>query len=212
MALRVIGAGVGRTGTMSLKGALEQLLGGPCYHMMEVFMHPEHVALWGAAGRGEDVDWSALLAGYVATTDFPACLFWRELLERNPDAIVLLSTRADTQTWWESASQTIFSPEIEAAAASMPEWFGMWRAVARARFAEDVRDEAATKAAYERHNAEVRASVPASQLVDWQPRDGWGPICTRLGMPVPDEAFPHTNTRAEMRARISEAGGTAPAP
>lgn len=212
MALRVIGAGVGRTGTMSLKGALEQLLGGPCYHMMEVFTHPEHVAVWGAAGRGEDVDWSALLAGYVATTDFPACLFWRELLERNPDAIVLLSTRADTQTWWESASQTIFSPEIEAAAASMPEWFGMWRAVARARFAEDVRDEAATKAAYERHNAEVRASVAASQLVDWQPANGWGPICTRLGMPVPDEAFPHTNTRAEMRALISEAGGTAPAP
>jgi len=88
----------------------------------------------------------------------------------------------------------------------------MWRAVARARFAEDVRDEAATKAAYERHNAEVRASVAASQLVDWQPANGWGPICARLGMPVPDEAFPHTNTRAEMRALISEAGGTAPAP
>jgi hypothetical protein len=212
MALRVIGAGVGRTGTMSLKGALEQVLGGPCYHMMEVFAHPEHVGEWAAAGRGEDVDWSALLTGYVATTDFPACLFWRELLDRNPEAIVLLSTRADSQTWWESASQTIFSPEVEAATAGMPEWFGMWQSVARARFAEDVRDEATTKAAYERHNAEVRASVPASQLIDWQPGDGWAPICTRLGVPVPDEPFPHTNTRAEMRALIADVGGAAPTP
>jgi hypothetical protein len=206
MTLRVIGAGVGRTGTMSLKTALELLLGGPCYHMLEVFTHPDHVAAWSAAGRGDAVDWSSLLDGYVATTDFPACLFWRDLLELSPGAIVLLSTRADSTTWWESASQTIFSPEIEAAAASMPEWFAMWQSVARTRFTDDVHDEAAAVAAYERHNADVRASVPPSQLLDWQPGDGWGPICARLGVPVPDVPFPHTNTRAEMRARIADVG------
>src|SRR5579864_5358279 len=107
MGLRVIGAGVGRTGTLSLKGALETLLGGPCYHMMEVITHPAHVDVWRAAGSGEDVDWAAFLAGYAATSDFPACLFWRDLRELYPDALVLLSTRSSTQTWWESASQTI---------------------------------------------------------------------------------------------------------
>jgi Sulfotransferase domain len=204
MALLVIGAGVGRTGTMSLKGALETLLGGPCYHMLEVLGHPEHVEIWHAAGDGGDVDWDALLAGYAATTDFPACLFWRELLERYPDAVVLLSTRSGPQTWWESASQTIFSPEVQRVVSGMPEWWSMWQAVSRGRFTEDVHDEASAKAAYERHNADVRASVPASQLIDWQPGDGWAPICARLGLPVPDEAFPHVNTRAEVQARIAD--------
>jgi hypothetical protein len=202
MPLCVIGAGVGRTGTLSLKGALETLLGRPCYHMLEVFGHPDHVGMWRAAVEGADVDWAALVADYAATTDFPACLFWRELLELHPDALVLLSTRSDSQTWWESASQTIFSPEIERVAAGMPEWWSMWQAVSRARFTEDIRDEASAKAAYERHNADVRASVPPSQLIDWQPGDGWAPICSRLGVAVPDEPFPHVNTRAEMQARI----------
>src|SRR5579862_3266948 len=115
MGLRVIGTGVGRTGTLSLKGALETLLGGPCYHMLEVIGHPEHVPVWRAAGDGEKVDWGALYADYVATSDFPACLFWREYLELYPDAVVVLSTRSSTQAWWESASQTIFSPELQAA-------------------------------------------------------------------------------------------------
>src|SRR5579871_506992 len=202
MALRVIGAGVGRTGTMSLKGALEMLLGAPCYHMLEVFAHPEHVDVWRRAGNGEDVDWNALLDGYAATSDFPACLFWPELLERNPGAIVVLSTRRDAQTWWESASETIFSPAVQAATSGMPEWWAMWQAVSKARFTEDVNDEAAAKAAYERHNAAVRAAVPPAQLVDWQPSDGWAPICAALGVAVPEAPFPHANTREEMKAMI----------
>jgi len=204
MAIRVIGAGVGRTGTLSLKTALETLLGGPCYHMLEVFSHPDHVDVWRRAGLGEDVDWDALLDGYAATSDFPACVFWPELLERYPDAIVVLSTRSDTETWWESASQTIFSPAVQAATSGMPEWWEMWQAVSRARFTEDVNDAAAAKAAYERHNAEVRKSVPKSRLVDWQPSDGWGPICAALGVAVPDAPFPHANTRAEMQAMIAD--------
>jgi hypothetical protein len=204
MGLRVIGAGVGRTGTLSLKGALETLLGGPCYHMMEVITHPAHVDVWRAAGSGEDVDWAAFLADYAATSDFPACLFWRDLRELYPDALVVLSTRSSTQTWWESASQTIFSPEIEAAAEGMPEWWAMWQTVSRERFTDQVRDETLAKAAYERHNADVRASVPSSHLLDWQPSDGWAPICERLGLAVPHEPFPHVNTREEMRARIAD--------
>jgi hypothetical protein len=204
MAIRVIGAGVGRTGTMSLKGALEMLLGEPCYHMLEVFSHPEHVDMWRRAGLGDAIEWPVLLDGYGATSDFPACLFWRELLELYPDAIVLLSTRSDTQTWWESASQTIFSPAVHEATAGMPEWAEMWRTVSAQRFTDRVDDESAAKAAYERHNAEVRKAVPASQLVDWQPSDGWAPICAALGLAVPAEPFPHANTRAELQAMIAD--------
>jgi len=133
MTLQVVGAGAGRTGTMSLKAGLELLLGRPCYHMLEVFSHPEHVGMWRAAAEGEKVDWQAMLQDYGATSDFPACLFWSEILEANPDAVVVLSTRKDAQTWWDSASQTIFAIDGSELPPEMKEWFDMWRAVATAR-------------------------------------------------------------------------------
>jgi hypothetical protein len=198
MTIRVVGAGAGRTGTLSLKSGLEQLLGAPCYHMLEVFGHPEHVDVWRAAAEGEKVDWDALLQGYGATSDFPACLFWREILEANPDAVVVLSTRRDSDAWWDSASQTIFGIDAESLPPEMRLWFEMWRAVATARFTPDWTDRAASIAAYERHNAEVRASVPPGRLVDWKPSDGWGPLCDALGMAVPDQPFPHLNKREDF--------------
>jgi len=196
--LRVIGAGVGRTGTLSLKIGLERLLGQPCYHMLEVFGHPEHVALWREAAENGSVDWSAMLDGYVATSDFPACLFWPELLEANPDAIVVLSTRRDSATWWESARETIFSLDEAHVPPEMVEWLEMWRAVATARFTGQWSDETASRAAYDRHNAHVRASVPADRLVDWNAGDGFGPLCDALGLEVPEEPFPHLNLREEF--------------
>src|SRR5690348_10458482 len=106
MSLRVIGAGCGRTGTMSLKLALERLLGAPCYHMVEVFAHPEHVPDWHAAALGNMPDWNALFAGYAAAVDWPASAFWPELSAAFPDALVVLSVR-DAQSWWQSAHETI---------------------------------------------------------------------------------------------------------
>jgi Sulfotransferase domain len=203
VAIRVVGAGVGRTGTLSLKAALERLLGRPCYHMLEVFAHPDHVSAWREAAEGGKVDWDGLLSGYGATSDFPACLFWREILEANPDAIVLLSTRRDSQAWWESASQTIFSIDGTHLPPEMVEWFEMWRVVATSRFTADWADAEASRAAYDRHNAEVRASVPSNRLVDWKPGDGWAPLCNALGMPVPADPFPHLNTREDF-PRVSE--------
>src|SRR5207237_6118209 len=93
MTLRVVGAGVGRTGTMSLKLALERLIGAPCYHMLEVFPRPAHFGLWTAAARGKPVDWNALFAGFAAAVDWPASAFWPELAAAFPDSIILLSTR-----------------------------------------------------------------------------------------------------------------------
>jgi len=203
MTLQVVGAGVGRTGTTSLKTGLERLIGQPCYHMVEVFGRPEHVALWREAAEGGQVDWASMLAGYGATSDFPACLFWPEISEANPDAMVVLSTRSDSALWWASANQTIFGLDETKLPPGMSDWFAMWRAVATARFTPNWTDEDETRAAYERHNAEVRASVPRDRLVDWQPDQGWGPLCAALGVDPPDEPFPHLNTREDF-PRVSE--------
>jgi hypothetical protein len=107
MALEVIGAGFGRTGTQSLKAALEELGFDPCYHMSELFGHPEHVELWEAAARGKSVDWNKILGGYRATTDWPACSFYEELMQRYPDAKVILTVR-DPNRWYESTYNTVY--------------------------------------------------------------------------------------------------------
>lgn len=193
MTLRVVGAGLGRTGTLSLKLALERLLGGPCYHMVEVFAHPEHIGSWQAAARGESPDWRQIFEGYRSAVDWPAAAFWPELSDAFPDAIVLLSVR-DPDAWWQSAHQTIFP----AALGAEGEWRAMLDAVFDARFTREIDDRAACVAAFERHNAEVRRRVPRSRLVEWQAQDGWEPLCKALGMPVPSEPFPRANTREDF--------------
>jgi hypothetical protein len=204
--IRVVGAGVGRTGTASLKEALERLLGAPCYHMKEVFDHLDHVPRWHAAIRGEDVDWTQILGGYAAIVDWPGAACWRSIAAAYPEAVVLLSTRADAETWYRSAKATILGDVPEDVKAAQPELapFGDMVGCMFAAFDPDWRDRDAALAAYNRHNAAVRAEVPADRLVEWQPGDGWEPLCAALGLPVPDEAFPHTNSTEEFRARNEE--------
>ena len=101
--MRVVGAGLGRTGTHSLKLALEQLLGQPCYHMAEVFEHLDHIPTWHAAYRGEPVDWRNVLGDYAAIVDWPGAGVWQQLADAYPDAVILLSTRRDARTWLTSA-------------------------------------------------------------------------------------------------------------
>lgn len=199
MTLQAIGAGVGRTGTMSLKLALEQLLGGPCYHMIEVFPRSDHVEQWHRAVRGEDVDWETLFGDFTAAVDWPASAFWQELSAVYPDAIIIHSVRDSADAWWRSADRTIFEamdrePEPDARA-----WWRMADELIRATFTGNYRDEQEAKIAYEAHNAYVREHAPARRLVEWQPSDGWGPICESLDMPVPDEPFPRANTAEEFR-------------
>ena len=201
MTLRVVGAGVGRTGTHSLKLALEQLLAGPCYHMLEVFQHPEHAPLWRGAANGDMPDWDSLFAGYVATVDWPAGSFWPELVAAYPDAVVLLSVRDSADEWWRSADRTIFEVTRRPAVGPDP-WREMWDDISRNRFTDQLDDRDAAVAAYERHNADVRAAVPRDRLVEWRPSDGWGPLCGALGVPVPDDPFPVTNTTADFRAML----------
>ena len=162
MALRVVGAGLGRTGTASLQLALQQLLDGRCYHMGETFGRPDDIPVWHAAVNGTSPDWDAFLADFVATVDWPACAFWRELADANPDAIVLLSTRSSADAWWKSANDTIFQiSQSRAPAPTHRRQFGAQIAMASDMFANtftpDWQDEATAKRAYEAHNAAVRA-------------------------------------------------------
>lgn len=198
MAVKVVGAGVGRTGTHSLKQALEQLLGGRCHHMVEIIGDPAQAAGWTDAIEGREVDWGQILNGYEAIVDWPGASFWREISAANPDALVLLSTR-DPEAWYRSASNTIFQP-IEQTPPGLEEWFGTTvPKLFETRFCAELDNATAMIEAFERHNAEVRAGVPAERLLEWTASDGWEPICARLGVAVPDEPFPLTNTTAETR-------------
>jgi hypothetical protein len=198
MTIQLVGAGLGRTGTMSLKLALERLLGGTCHHMMEVFGHPDEVPVWLAAMRGEPVDYQQLLDGYTAIVDYPGAAVWRELAAAFPDAPVLLSTRSSAEAWWESASTTILVRRPDVA---VDERRRMVDEMFLRSLGGDISDREAVMAAYEAHNAAVRSEIPARRLVEYQPGDGWGPLCAALDLPVPDEPFPHTNTREEFRER-----------
>jgi hypothetical protein len=200
--LRVVGAGLGRTGTHTLKVVLERLLGGPCHHMVEVFQHPEQWPKWQQAVDGEPLSvWGDVFDGYVAAVDWPSCRWYAELAEANPDAIVLLSVRESADAWYRSASNTIFAGIGDAVQAGDP-WLTAFVDGLGERFSNDFGNRDAMVAAYDRHNAAVRAEVPAERLLEWTPGDGWAPICERLGLAVPDEPFPVTNTTEDFRAMV----------
>jgi hypothetical protein len=217
--VKVIGAGFGRTGTASLKAALETLGFGPCYHMMEVFRHPEHADFWEAAWRGEPVDWNSVLGDYEATVDWPACTFYEELLERHPDAKVLLSVR-DPERWYESTRSTVYrltrmstrSPLSRAGLAFLSLFmFGTFtirplqiaeEIVLRGTFEGKFEDKHHAKEVFNRHNEEVRRRVPRDRLLVYEVKEGWKPLCEFLGVEEPDKPFPRLNDAAEMRRRI----------
>jgi hypothetical protein len=201
--LSVVGAGLGRTGTSSLKLALERLLGRPCYHMLEVIERQPDVAVWQAAIDGEPVDWRSLLSEYDATVDWPACAFWRQIAAAEDDPWILLSTRSSEEAWWTSFEATIAAGLQKPVPPGRPDWAErrkMVVALLDTTFTPGWRERDGAVAAYRRHNEEVRAEAPAGRLIEWQPSDGWGPICEALGLPVPAEPFPRTNTTAEFRA------------
>jgi hypothetical protein len=203
MSLTIVGAGLGRTGTSSLQEALVIVLNGPVFHMGEVFADLDSVSTWHAAIDGAPTDWNSLLAGYRATLDWPAVTCWRDIAAANPDALVLLSTRSDAEEWWNSVSKTLFA----VLGRDFPPHLRPMRAMNEAMFERLTprwRDRDAAMMAYDTHNAAVRAEVPGDRLIDWQPRDGWDPICSALDIPVPNIAFPHANTSDDFQRSVDE--------
>ena len=197
MNLRVIGAGLPRTGTNSLRLALEQLLGGRCYHMREIPGHPFDLGHeWRRALAGAP-DWDTLYDGYTAAVDWPTSLFWHELAEANADALVLLSVRDSAEVWLHSAEATILPVAREALA---PDWKGgrdLLTLLKRFTGSDRWDHPATLMAAYEQHNAKVKQAVPDHRLLEWRASEGWEPICRKLNLPVPDHPFPWTNRRSE---------------
>lgn len=197
MSLKVIGAGFGRTGTASLKMALEKLLGGSCYHMSEVLGKPGQVDLWLDVAAGKP-DWQAIFGDYAATVDFPACTYWRELAAEYPDAKIILSVR-DTERWFNSTQNTIFSKRMQEYQAGT-KWGRMTKATIDDHVGGDLNDKTAVIAAYEAHIEAVKAAFGPDRLLVFDPGQGWEPLCAFLDVPVPDEPYPNINSSAEFES------------
>ena len=195
MTMRVIGAGFGRTGTASLKIALETLLEGHCYHMTEVLGNSGHVDLWLQASAGEAV-WDQLFENYVATVDYPGAFYWRELAEHYPDAKVLLSVR-DAESWYVSTQETIFSHALEEIQAGT-RWGEMIRATINDHLDGDIHTRDHLVKAFKDHTEKVSAAFGADRLLILDARDGWEPLCRFLDVPVPDHPYPHVNSKEEF--------------
>jgi hypothetical protein len=202
--MQVIGTGVGRTGTHSLKLALNQLGLGPCHHMEQVLHHmPVQVPLWAAALAGR-ADWRAIYNGYPSAVDWPTAGFFRELYRAYPAAKFVLTHRS-AENWADSFGGTIY--QLLAARDQAPpekrEWLAMAAGViAKSGFPPGL-DRAALIKAFVAHNEAVKATIPASQLLVYEVKEGWGPLCRFLGVPVPAEDFPRTNNRAEFWDRVA---------
>lgn len=202
MSVRLVGAGLPRTGTSSLRAALQLLLGAPVYHMREAFAHPEHVPTWVAAIEGSPPVWDDFLAGYAAGVDTPFSSCWRDLADAYPDAPVLLSHRASAEVWHRSMDATVLTRTRELLGGGDPD--DPMAPLFRVMFdgvITDLDDPADAMAGYEHRLAEVRAAIVPERLVEWQPGDGWEPLCRALDLPVPAAAFPHENTTADFLAR-----------
>jgi Sulfotransferase domain len=207
MRLRVIGAGYPRTGTVSLKLALEQLELGPCHHMREIMMNPASAGLWVQAADGKP-DWEVIFKEYQSCTDVPGCTFWRELADYYPEAKVLLSVR-DPEKWFESTQATVFSPAWRQRSATTPLKEFFEKAV-YADFGERINDHNFMLEQFNRHNGDVVRGVPKERLLVFDVREGWESLCKFLNVPVPNTPFPNANSCEEMAAMRAASGAKEP--
>jgi hypothetical protein len=210
MPLKVIGAGLSRTGTLSLKLALEALGFGPCFHMME-FVKPEYEPrrmLWEAVRDGEEPDWEAMFAGFASAVDMPTSLYYRRLSFAYPQAKIILTVR-DTASWYRSAVATVWAPGPSGQAGAP----GAAERTARVKAAtirevgfdilEDPRNEPLTTALFDRYSEQVKRDIPPERLLIFDVGNGWEPLCAFFGVPVPQTPFPRENAAAEFQTRFA---------
>jgi hypothetical protein len=203
--LEIVGAGFGRTGTLSLKQALERLGFGPCHHMIELVENLDQVELWTRVAHDGTADWDEVYRGYRSTVDWPGVRYWRELTSHFPQAKVILTLR-DPKRWYESATESIYRAatltDSDPQTARMRQFVRqlIWEGDFGGRF-DDA--EHAIKV-FNEHNEAVRREIPADRLLVFDVREGWEPLCAFLGVPVPDEPFPHANDRQAFTEMIEE--------
>lgn len=212
MSIKVIGAGFGRTGTLSLKTALEEVGFDKCYHMVEAFKNHQHVKQWKRAAKGKQVDWDDVFAGYQSVVDFPGCLYYEELLAHYPDAKVVLTYR-DPMSWYKSAYDTILTirPRDDQIKKMLKNYLFSSKArnvfhmglqnrstIVKDLFQGRVDDQQFVVDVFNKHLEEVKSKVPAHQLLVYQVSEGWEPLCNFLEVPVPNKPFPQSNKRADF--------------
>lgn len=202
MTLEVIGSGFGRTGTKSLKAALERLGYGPCHHMHEIVTNPDQVGHWQRLAAGEGVDWETVFAGYKSQVDWPGAHVWRELADAFPNAKVVHTVRPE-EKWWASFDKTIGKLMARYKELPLPphisDILSAWNDLAgKGTFGGVLDDKEIGLAAYRRRTEDVRKALPADRLLVFDVAEGWKPLCAFLKVDVPDEPFPHHNLRADF--------------
>jgi hypothetical protein len=213
--MRLIGAGLPRTATLSQKIAIEMLGFGPCYHMVDVLGDLRRAESWRAALEGGG-SWDDIFDGYEATVDWPGSFFFEELAARYPEAKVLLSVR-DPMKWASSMNETIcgvlynesLMHDLSSARARVDEpWASyidlmetMWEKSGLIPDGERT-SESALAEGMERYNEEVKRTVPADRLLVWSVEEGWEPLCEFLSVPAPAAPFPHVNDHEMFVERI----------
>jgi hypothetical protein len=202
MALKVVGSGPGRTGTKSMQTALTMLGFGPCHHMVEVFAHPETMALWIEAGAGRP-DWDAIFKDYNSMVDYPGAAYWREIAAHYPDAKVLHTLR-DPDAWFDSTQATIFAPgSMALAEGPLATFFNSFSSSIVGSTRELIHDRAFMTDHFRRNTEAVKATIPAERLLIFEAGEGWERLCKFLGVAVPESPFPSENTRADFAARVA---------
>jgi hypothetical protein len=205
MALKVIGAGFGRTGTLSLKTALEELGFGKCYHMEEIMKNPRHLKVWGEIFQGAKTNWENLFKGYQSATDWPVAAYYLELMDVYPDAKIILTVR-DPEGWHKSVMNTIYqlSRKFARFTRVIPVvhrfFIGMEKVIWEGIFHEKLEDKEYAIEVFKRHIEEVKRTVPKERLLVFESRQGWEPLCTFLNVPVPENRpYPHKNSGTIVR-------------
>ena len=201
MSLEVIGSGFGRTGTMTTKQALETLGFGPCHHMVEIIENPEQMTHWKAITAGEQVDWHAVFAGYRSQVDWPGAHVWEQTAAAFPQAKIIHTERPE-EAWWKSFEGTIGKffrvfRDLDLPPHIMDQFNTMDKLIMQGTFS-DFTDRDSAIEAYRANNRRVRDTIPPERLLVFHVADGWEPLCAFLGVPVPDEAFPHSNPKKEF--------------
>ncbi len=202
MALSLIGAGFGRTGTDSMKMALEQLGLGRCHHMREVLGNPKQQEYWRTAAEGGLVDWDEIFEGFGCSVDWPSAFFWRELAEYYPEAKILLTVRS-SESWYNSFSNTILQAlkSKERTSTLGPKLIG------QRVFGDRADDREYAIGIFEQNTADVQAAFGPDRLLTYQIGDGWEPLCRFLGKSVPDTSFPRTNSTEQFHETFGKLTG-----
>ena len=216
MPLKIIGVGFGRTGTLSLKTALQELGFGPCYHMEDMFRNEDDVDSWLKALKGDKVDWQQLFSDYQSSVDFPGCVYFEQLATAFPDAQFILTVR-DPEKWYESAYRTIFTarPRVSSilkVLVSLP-FSKKARKIFRCAlhnkgllfdgvFKCGVKNRDEVMEVFNHHNKAVKAAIPEEKLLIYEVKEGWGPLCEFLGVPVPETEFPRINQSEDFETKM----------